>query len=199
MLYIFDMGGVVTTTANVFGECARRIGITEEDFISYARGTKGKGDSYGDMIKGASDGDFSTKELWKIFEERSGIRVKTDWLHYLFHPEYIKGTRRLVALLKSQGNRVVCGTNTIDSHYHNHLERGDYTVFDQTYASCFMGVSKPDVEFWKIILSAENAKPEDTVFIDDREENVNAARSLGIKSYLFTDAFTLAKELDIKL
>ena len=51
-----------------------------------------------------------------------------------------------------------------------------------------MGVSKPDINFWKIILTAENVAAEDAFFIDDRIENCEAASSMGIKTFHFDSA-----------
>ncbi|MBQ1870551.1 MAG: HAD-IA family hydrolase, partial [Treponema sp.] len=62
-------------------------------------------------------------------------------------------------------------------------------------ASFQMGVSKPDTEFWKIILDAEGCSAKDAVFIDDRRENCEAAASLGIRAIHFTSAESLEREL----
>lgn len=108
-------------------------------------------------------------------------------------------TVAIVKALRSEGNRVVCGTNTVSAHYFNHLERGDYAIFDQTYSSCYMGVSKPDTNFWKIILEAENVPAKDTVFVDDRKDNCEAAASIGIHAIQFTTAEEVAKLLGVKI
>lgn len=190
MLYIFDMGGVVTSTSNEIGKISKIIGCTEEDFFKWCGSGQG-------LLSMLSDGEISVKDFWKIFSARSGIAVKTDWWHWLFHPVLNQGTVKIIRKLREAGNRVVCGTNTMDSHYQNHLERGDYAFFDQTYASNFMGVSKPSPDFWKIILTAEGVEPKDAVFIDDKKENVEGAKSLGIKSFLFESAEKLAENLGI--
>ena len=194
MLYIFDMGGVVTTTAKIFSDVADQLGITKEQFKEYCGSDDGM-----DLFEAASKGFVNAREFWEEFSRRSGMNVNTDWFHFLFHPENIPGTRELVAALKSQGHRVVCGTNTMDSHYHNHLERGDYAIFDQTYASHFMGVMKPEPAFWEIIMKAEKVTPDQVVFFDDREENVRAAEALGIKSILFVSAEQAAREAGIDI
>ena len=113
----------------------------------------------------------------------------------MFHPQLNEGTVAIIKRLRAGGNRVVCGTNTMESHYANHIERGDYAFFDQTYASFQMGLSKPDPEFFRIILESEGVKAEDAVFIDDRKENCDAALSLGIRAIHFTDAPSLEKEI----
>ena len=71
------------------------------------------------------------------------------------------------------------------------MERGDYTFFNQTYASNKIGCAKPDPHFFELILEAEQTAPEDTFFTDDRANNVAAAASLGIHAELFTSAAEL--------
>jgi putative hydrolase of the HAD superfamily len=192
MLYIFDMGGVVTNDANPRPRICSLLGLSEADYLRYC-GRGGRKED--DLLALAGDGLLDAKGFWRIFSERSGIQVKTDWLHWIFHPVVNEDIRALIGELRAQGNRVVCGTNTIESHYQNHIEHGDYALFDQTYASCLMGVSKPDPDFWRIILTAEDVAAKDAVFTDDRQENVDAAAALGIRSILFRSAAGLRKEL----
>lgn len=185
MLFIFDMGGVVTSTAenSIFEEAAERIGVPLEKLNE----ASGKG-TQENLFEQMSDGFLTSREYWKIVGERLGKNINADWWRLLFHPELKKETVRLVEKLKSQGNRVVCGTNTIESHYDNHLSRGDYSCFDMTYASIHLGVSKPNPDFWKTILEIEGFSAGETFFTDDKKENVRAAEKLGINSYLFDDA-----------
>ena len=185
MLYIFDMGGVVTSTSNENAIIAKTLGLEQSEFDSYTN----------DLFLQYSDGMINSREFWMAFSARSGIPVHTDFFHLFFHPKLNLETVKLINLLKDKGNRVVCGTNTIDSHYFNHLERGDYAFFDQTYASFQMGVSKPNPKFWELILLSENEKAENTIFTDDKLENCQAAAQLGIKSIHFKDISTLCAEL----
>ncbi|MGP1459424.1 MAG: HAD-IA family hydrolase [Treponema sp.] len=217
MLYIFDMGGVVTTTAAIEEQIARKLGISERDFMRFcgcpdgnasygkpdsAMGAAGKStgkaassDGF-DLLTMYSNGFISAKEFWRLFSARSGIAVKTDWWHLLFHPVRNDAVIDIIAELKKRGDRVVCGTNTIESHYLNHLERGDYAIFDQTYASCFMGVSKPAPDFWNIILAAEDTTAKDAFFIDDRAENCAAASVLGLHTFHFAPPYDAAHRGD---
>lgn len=196
MLYIFDMGGVVTTTANLKNKLCEVLNTDEETLKEYGLNTD-LTLNRSTLFSMCSNGEIDTKEFWEIFSKRSGIPVKTDWFHWLFHPVLNEKTVKIVKALKEAGNRVICGTNTISAHYHNHLERGDYSYFDQTYSSCFMGVSKPDPEFWKLIMTAENVQPKDCVFIDDKKMNCDAAAALGIHAIHFSTADALAQLLGI--
>lgn len=180
MLFIFDMGGVVTTTAgnDIYAGAARRIGVSKEELMNASQS----------MLYNLDTGRISVREYWKKIGEQLGKEINADWFRILFHPVLNEETVALIKDLKKMGHRVVCGTNTIESHYDNHLSRGDYAYFDMTYTSVHLGVRKPDPEFWKIIMEAEGFSPEETYFTDDRRENVDAAAALGIHSYQFDNA-----------
>jgi len=179
-LYIFDMGGVVTYNTNVFPSMINYLGITEEEFITYS----------GENLRKLLNGKISTDEFWKKFSLKHGKRVKEELFGKFFNPKLNDGTKDLIKQLKDI-SRVVCGTNTLDSHYYYHLNHGDYDIFDAVYASNLMGVSKPDPGFYWYILKKEGIKPENTVFVDDTEENVLSAQKIGIKSILFTNSDSL--------
>ena len=111
-----------------------------------------------------------------------------------FGPKTVPEMIDLVLDLKRE-HRVVCGTNTIDAHYGFHNDRGDYRYFHAVYASNRIGIIKPDTDFFRHILEQERYAPENTVFIDDLEENVRAAESLGIRGLVFEDARSLRHHL----
>ena len=75
------------------------------------------------------------------------------------------------------------------------MDRGDYALFDRVYASHLMGWAKPSPEFWKVILKEEQRRPDETVFIDDFSENIEAARSVGINAVHYRDLDTLKAEI----
>lgn len=191
MLFIFDMGGVVTNTFK-FDRMYEKLGITSEEFFSICKVNNRD-------IKHEFDiGKINTAAFWSLFNENAlaaGFNipeVKNDLFRMFFHPVLNEETVVLIKKLR-KNHRVVCGTNTIDSHWENHMERGDYSYFDQTYASNKIGEAKPDVSFYKLILEAENFPPEQTFFVDDRLDNIQAAASLGINAVQFTSAKALAE------
>jgi putative hydrolase of the HAD superfamily len=69
-------------------------------------------------------------------------------------------------------------------------------IFDTFLASCWLGMRKPAPDFYHRILAIAAARAEDSVFIDDREENVAAAKALGFHVIHFESADKLRRELD---
>ncbi len=56
------------------------------------------------------------------------------------------------------------------------------TLFDKVFWSCKLGSRKPEKEIYLKVLSEIKRKPQEVLFFDDREDNVLAARDLGIKT-----------------
>jgi len=54
-------------------------------------------------------------------------------------------------------------------------------VFDAYLVSAYIGLRKPDAAFFRCALDISQRKPEECVLIDDREENLEGARKLGIR------------------
>ena len=68
------------------------------------------------------------------------------------------------------------------------------TLFEQDYYSHKMGMRKPNPEIFKVVLENHELIPEETLFIDDSEENIKAASDLGIKA-LHIEPGTLTEAL----
>lgn len=55
--------------------------------------------------------------------------------------------------------------------------------FDRSFYSCELGVAKPDPAFFIAVLDRLGLTADDVGFIDDAPDNVETARSLGIRTY----------------
>lgn len=60
--------------------------------------------------------------------------------------------------------------------------------FEQRFFSCQLRRIKPEPEAYEKVIRGLAADPADIVFFDDRADNVDAARRLGIDARLFTEA-----------
>lgn len=178
------MGGVLCCDFNDIPIISDYLEITEEKFFIYT----------GENFRKLLDGKIDSNEFWVRFSLRYAKKIKEELFSKFFNPGTIQETKAIIKQLKSD-SRVVCGTNTIDSHYYYFLNHGDYDIFDEVYASNLMGISKPDPDFYRYILKKEGIKPENTIFVDDTEENINSAQRIGINSILFTDSESLRQQI----
>ncbi|MCH9608927.1 MAG: Phosphoglycolate phosphatase [Chlamydiales bacterium] len=118
-----------------------------------------------------------------------------------FHEAIRKGTHEipgmlnLVSYLKEEGYLVPLLSN-ITQGAAKHIDKmGYYDHFDSLFLSFEMGCEKPDPEIYALFLDQIPFAPEEIIFIDDREENVIAARAFGIDAIHFTNISQLTKEL----
>src|SRR3989440_12374171 len=67
--------------------------------------------------------------------------------------------------------------------------------FPVFFSSCFLGLRKPDEAIYRMVFQITQRAPEECVFVDDREVNLEGPRELGINTILFKDAAQLREEL----
>src|SRR5262249_31835577 len=58
------------------------------------------------------------------------------------------------------------------------------SFFHAAYYSNEIGHRKPDKEIYEFIMQKEQLVPAETFFVDDKEENIATAKSLGWQAYL---------------
>ena len=55
----------------------------------------------------------------------------------------------------------------------------DLSKYDYVFLSYEYGFQKPEIEIYKIVQEKVDLKPEDILFIDDAEKNINTAKEMG--------------------
>ena len=193
MICIFDMGGVLVRNHNVFPALSRYLGFDESchSFADF-------GKEVSDSLRLYSEGRISENEFWTVFSSVTGKHIEDDGeslFGRFFKPVIDDPTEAVIKELKGRGIRVVCGTNVIKEHYDVHIALSQYCVFDKVYPSFRMHLNKPDQEFFRYIIEKEGVLPEECFFTDDLIDNVASAESVGMHSYLYSDAETLEKNL----
>lgn len=68
-------------------------------------------------------------------------------------------------------------------------------IFEQTFFSCDLGVTKDKPEFFQKILSALQIQSNQTAFFDDDQINVDSAKEAGIHSFFYSDLETFKQQL----
>lgn len=107
-------------------------------------------------------------------------------------PEYlvpIDPTIELIRRLASTSNRLYVLSNMhLASIEHLEKEHDIWPLFDGVVISSRIKAIKPEIPIYRYLLDTYQLTPADTVFIDDRPENLEAAASLGIWTIRFVDS-----------
>ena len=97
------------------------------------------------------------------------------------------GVIDVISALRQRGIRCYLATNQ-EPHRAQHMSEtfGYKDVFDAEFYSCRLGIAKPDAAFFLAILNDIQVRPDRVLFLDDRQENVDAARSVGLHAIEFS-------------
>ena len=103
----------------------------------------------------------------------------------------------LAAVLKEAGYPLVLGSNTNDIHASHFRERFAEALapFDALVLSHEVGHVKPSPEFYLACARAADAPPDECVFIDDMQENVEGALGAGLLGLRFLEVPSLVADL----
>lgn len=146
-------------------------------------------------------GTETAREYWDRVGTRYGRRLGEAELASLVQIDMDSwftinpGTVALVGELKERGYRLLVLSNmnyegklrlTGSARF---LDGKDWlSLFDVVLLSCDLRLLKPERAIYEACLAEARAEPEACVFVDDNEENVLAARGLGIRAHRFVDA-----------
>lgn len=95
-----------------------------------------------------------------------------------FYPE----TQYLMSELRSQGFEICLLSNItadLEDIVPHEVDK------DKRFLSYELGLIKPDPEIYKVVLQKLHAQPQETMFIDDSQKNILAAKALGINGIVF--------------
>ena len=95
-------------------------------------------------------------------------------------------SQRFVAEMKEKGYGLYVLSNASPLFYECFPRFGHIEIFDGMVVSCDYHVLKPDERIYRILLEKFHLKPEECLFFDDRPENVQGAREVGMNSEVFT-------------
>ena len=97
----------------------------------------------------------------------------------------IDGMEELLSKLKNDGYRLFITSNLNTRHAKQMREHRIAKYFDGMIFSAEIKVRKPFREFFEKACEMFDAKPEETVFIDDLAENVEGSEACGIRGFVF--------------
>ena len=151
---------------------------------SYDRGRL-NGPEYWRSVAGALDTMFTRARIDELIAADSGSWRAVD-------PRMLE----LLDVLARSGVTLGLLSNIPPELADEFLERHAWLGrFDVLGFSCRIGRVKPEPAAFEWCIKALGIEPAEILFIDDREENVRAARACGMQGQVFTDAATLARSL----
>lgn len=109
----------------------------------------------------------------------------------------VAGSVEVLRELHGQGVRLLALTNWSAETFPVARERFDFLgLFEDVVVSGAEQVAKPDPEIFALLVRRHGLDPARTLFVDDKQANIDAAETAGLVGLLFTDARTLRADLE---
>ena len=184
---IFDYGGVLcyAPERQDVAQCAAGSGLDEETFYKLYTETR---EYYGLAAAGY-------KAHWHRVAKAEGITISEHAVKQFIDKESDLWTRpnqetlALAREAKAAGSKIAVLSNMTSELLG--ILRGKFEwldEFDVRIWSCEKGYAKPDEVIYRTCLEQLGCVPERSLFFDDRPQNVEAARQVGIDAHLFESA-----------
>ena len=190
---VFDLGRVVIDFDPV--SYLKKLGLDDE-----ASKFLGSVVFEGEEWKECDEGKYgSNKELIPVlikrypeYKKEIELALNEKWEEILTLKEK---SANLIKKLKQQGFNIYILSN-LSEDAHNAVKKYDYFNYvDGGIYSYQVKLCKPDRRIYIELINKYNLEPNETIFIDDREENIKVAEELGIHGIVFKDAENAENEI----
>jgi HAD superfamily hydrolase (TIGR01509 family) len=174
---VFDLGRVV------FAQDPAKSTAEFKQFFSYVSLTP--------MPQFWTDYDMGVLSFDQVAEELAAYRgVEPKFAREMItiaigKQETIRPTEKLIDELKAAGYKLYVLSNMSREFIDFLRKQKVYENFDGDVVSCEVGIVKPMPEIYDLLLKRFDLDPAETIFIDDRKENVDAAAAKGIATFHF--------------
>lgn len=188
---IFDLGGVLVDLD--WGKVCEPLANLSD--LSYAAVRKEV--QNGPIVQASMSGHLDPQEFHQAISAKIHVDIAFDPFIDIWNG-LLSGNEDMAPLVEELGSdhRLVLASNTDAIHFmyarqHFHV----LGAFDQYFLSYEMGLIKPDPAYFHHVLDGLQTAANDCLFIDDRPENVQSAREIGMNALVFESVDGLKKDL----
>ena len=188
--FIFDLGGVIIDLdeKDSYNNLSKIVGLPLSEMQSVVSHSV----IFGQHEKGLFSNDVFRKEINDLFQcNLSDDQIDIAWNAMLKNIP-IERLELLLALRKNYKVLILSNTNSIHIKRFNEILMSvsgknslDYFA-DYVFFSHELHMSKPDVEIYEEVLKRSNSQASESIFMDDKLENLESAASLGISTFHVT-------------
>lgn len=188
---LFDLGGVVFTHGmTLFTKyIAENHGKDQKKIYNSLKNT--------DLLNAYYEGKIKRNEFYVALNKELHIDDDANELEQELFDVYkvIKDTEQIVKRLREKYKVYFLSDNFKERVENANKKYGFIQWFDGGVFSHEVGVRKPNIKIYKIALKTVGVKPDQVLFIDDKEINLPPAEQLGMKTLLYTSPEKLRADI----
>ncbi len=190
---IFDCGGVLTTSTE---------DILDKDIAEAfdLKLTKELVKTIEECLDEFELGAVSHERMWQKFAEKVNRPLPEEYRgliskHHDTMSKIHENVIYVVKKLKQKNYIVGMLSNTNEIHARFNKKRGLLDYFKPIIMSHEVHLLKPGLEIYELLLKRLKIKAEECIFVDDKQENIDAANKVGINGITYRSPKQLIHEL----
>ena len=184
-IIVFDLGGVIVNVNfnSPLGKLFDNSGTVSN--------TLKEGSDFSSLLRQYETGKISAVDFHKKIIDHLEIELSFDEFESVSNDAIEAGDDGIDGIVNtlSKKYQLAILSNTNPVHYKHIREK--YSIiglFDYILLSYEMGAMKPDIEAYEKLMHATSKPPSQHLFIDDRIENISAAKEIGMDSIHYKSA-----------
>ena len=191
---VFDLGGVLIDFRPE--KYLEHIGFNEKEIKKFRKIVFG-----GKEWMKYDSSEYDAKQLEEILVQNypkyeKEVRKIFKYIDYSYILSCIKDTSDYLKQLKNKGYKIYILSDLSKDSYNHNKKYDFFNYVDGGVYSFEIGSTKPNKENYKTLLEKYNLIPEETIFIDDKLENIQAANILGIRGIQFTKLVEVKEKIN---
>ena len=145
-------------------------------------------------------GKISEDEFWQMGNKLSGYQLDVAKLKNIVRAnrKVIEKTARMIPQLKGKYKLGLLNNEGKEWDIYSRKKENFYQYFDYFMGSYVAGISKPKPGIYRKLIDLlvkDSIAPSDCLYIDDRQNNLDAGAEFGFDVLFFSDADKLRKDL----
>ena len=189
---IFDLGGVLVHL-DWDKVCAPLARLSDQSYAAVMKEVRN-----GPVVEASMLGSLTPQEFHQALCAKIHVDIPYGPFVQIWNG-LLSADAEMASLVTELGSarRLVLASNTDAIHFAYAQEHFSVLrAFDRFFLSYEMGLLKPDPAYFQHLLRGLQTAPGDCLFIDDRAENVQAARETGINAFVFGSTDKLKADLE---
>jgi putative hydrolase of the HAD superfamily len=187
-IYMFDADGVVIQSQMFSHRYAQEFNINISELDDFFQ------TDFQECLVGKSDLKIVIKP-W--LDKWNWSKSVDEFLDYWFKAEHNINFELIENIRELRKSKIKCVLATNQEKYRLEYIKKEMdfeSIFDEIYSSNLIGFKKPAPQYYSYILNDLNVNPSYITFYDDRRENIESAKLLGINSILYNKNLKLPEQ-----
>ncbi len=146
------------------------------------------------------EGKLSLDDFFKEVKAALGLKIGFSeflpiWNEIFYMTEENKKIFQLAGNLKNNYKLALLSNVNILHLDYIKKEFPVFDIFDHVFASCELGLIKPDPRIYQKVISILQCQPAEIFYTDDREELIEASKKLGLRAFIYKGFEQLKRDL----